>query len=80
MGRYDKFNVLRFQTPVHVPGYDVAKSLVAAKKRHKKPSRPEAVTPVPEAAAPPSGGPRQLVLGETTPTEEQPCVPPPFEL
>lgn len=80
MGRFDKFYVLRFQTPVHVPGYDVAKSLVAAKKRHRKPSRPEAVAPGPEAAALPSGEPRQLVLGETTPKEEEPCVPPPFEL
>jgi hypothetical protein len=32
MGRFDRFELPRFQTEVNVPGYDVNKSVISARK------------------------------------------------
>lgn len=36
MGRFDRFELPRFQTEVNVPGYDVNKSVISARKLQQK--------------------------------------------
>lgn len=82
MNRFDKLEMLRFTVEVHVPGFDIRKSIAKANKQKQKrlqeQTRPR--PPTPPSTPPPDPTPVVFGSGDSTDDhkEEPPC--PPFQM
>jgi hypothetical protein len=76
MGRFDKIEALRFFTDVHVPGYDVGKSLAKSRKQKQKTRRDQ------QQGAPPTVEPGPVTFGssESTSNPEKADACPAFKI